>query len=36
MCLTGIEWEDVDWINPAWDRHKSRLVVNKGINLGFR
>jgi hypothetical protein len=33
MDLVEIEWDAVDWISLAQDRHKWRALVNAVMNL---
>jgi hypothetical protein len=33
MDLREIEWEGVDWIHPAQDRDKWRVLMKTVINL---
>jgi hypothetical protein len=35
IYLRGIRWEDVNWINLAWDRNNWRPVVNMVMNVSF-
>jgi hypothetical protein len=33
MNIREIGWDDMDWIDPAWDRDQWRALVNTVMNL---
>jgi hypothetical protein len=36
MSLGVVEWDDMDWIDPAQDRDQWKTVVNTAVNFPFQ